>query len=29
MKIDGAIDLDQLLGDLEPYRGKGIQVSVS
>lgn len=28
MRIDGAIDLDQLLGDLEPYRGKGIQVLV-
>ena len=28
MKIDGAIDLDRLLDDLEPYRGNGIQVLV-
>lgn len=28
MKIDGAIDLDRLLDDLEEYRGRGIQVLV-
>ena len=28
MKIKGAIDLDRLLDDLEPYRGNGIQVLV-